>query len=249
MNTKESIRFFEELAMNSHPSLKTQLYDGWVLRFSNGFTKRANSVNPIYYSVLPKFEKIEYCEKVYSAQNLPVVFKLTHDLSGELDVMLDKRGYIIIDPTDVMTMSLANFKYTSSDFVVSDYADDEWLNSYFSFSHYTDKITTDTAKQMINSVQNTMLCGRIVKHGKIVACGSCVIERGYAALLNIIVDENQRGNGYGYELCTSLLGESVRCGAENAYLQVVQANIKAVNLYKKIGYRKIYEYWYREKNK
>lgn len=29
------IRYLEELSFNAHPSLQTQYYDGWVLRFSN----------------------------------------------------------------------------------------------------------------------------------------------------------------------------------------------------------------------
>lgn len=31
---------FEELSFNSHPALQTQFYDGWVLRFANGYTKQ-----------------------------------------------------------------------------------------------------------------------------------------------------------------------------------------------------------------
>ena len=241
-------RFFEELSMNAHPSLTTQLYDGWVLRFANGYTKRANSISPIYHSGLPPLEKIEHCEKLCFSKNFPAVFKLTHAFSDELDKILEDKEYKLVEPTNVMTMSLDGFKYGSSDFTVKNYADEEWLNSYFSFGNYTEEIKRETAKQIINSVQNTKFCGLIVKHGKIVACGSCVIERGYAALLNIIVDEAQRGKGYGYEICASLLGEAVRHGAVNTYLQVVQANTKAVNLYTKLGYKKLYEYWYRVKN-
>ena len=244
MDKEHQERFFEELSMNSHPSLHTILYDGWVLRIANGYTKRANSINPIYHSVLPPLEKIEQCEKIYFSRNLPIIFKLTDYLSDKLYKILEDRGYDIIEPTDLMTMSLENFSYTSGDFIVKDFVDDEWLNSYFSFGKYTDEIYKATAKQIINAVQNTMFLGLIFKNGNIVACGECVIERGYAALLNIIVDEAQRGNGYGYEICASLLNEAVKRGAVNTYLQVVQSNTKAVNLYKKLGYEKLYEYFY-----
>jgi len=90
-----------------------------------------------------------------------------------------------------------------------------------------------------------MLCGRILKDGISVACGSAVIERGYMGLLNIVVDEQHRGNGYGTEICESLLAAAMHRGAHTAYLQVVQDNHKAVNLYRKLGYKKIYSYWYR----
>ncbi|MDR2374804.1 MAG: hypothetical protein LBD96_00015 [Treponema sp.] len=40
----------EELSMNAWLSLQTLVYDGWIIRLANGYTKRANSVNPIYPS-------------------------------------------------------------------------------------------------------------------------------------------------------------------------------------------------------
>jgi len=74
---RPEIQFYEELAINTHPALQTQLYDGWVLRFSNGYTNRANSVSPLYPSNLPGEEKVAHCEQIYAAQELPAVFKLT----------------------------------------------------------------------------------------------------------------------------------------------------------------------------
>ncbi|MDK2951368.1 MAG: hypothetical protein PWQ77_1033 [Kosmotogales bacterium] len=43
MEKKEMIRRMEEISNNALPSLNTYLYDGWLLRSSLGFTKRANS--------------------------------------------------------------------------------------------------------------------------------------------------------------------------------------------------------------
>ena len=117
----------------------------------------------------------------------------------------------------------------------------------YAFSRYSDSAKKTTAKRILDNVKNTMVCGRIVKDGVPVACGSAVIECGYTALLNIVVDEPQRGNGYGREICESLLTEAKRLGAHTAYLQVAQDNYKAVNLYTKLGYSTVYSYWYRTK--
>ena len=38
----------EELSINAFPAILTELYDGWILRYSNGYTYRGNSVNPLY---------------------------------------------------------------------------------------------------------------------------------------------------------------------------------------------------------
>ena len=44
------IRLIEEHALNAWPPLQTLLLDGWVLRLANGYTRWANSVNPLYAS-------------------------------------------------------------------------------------------------------------------------------------------------------------------------------------------------------
>lgn len=67
----------EEISLNNWQPLSTLLYDGWVLRFADGYTKRANSVNPIHYSTLDLNEKIDVCEKIYLNNNMPTIFKIT----------------------------------------------------------------------------------------------------------------------------------------------------------------------------
>ena len=53
------IRQIEELSLNAHPGIKTELYDGWILRFANGYTNRANSVNMLYGGSINLEEKID----------------------------------------------------------------------------------------------------------------------------------------------------------------------------------------------
>ncbi len=245
MSSNNDTVFYEELSMNAHPSLKTQVYDGWILRFSNGYTNRANSVNPLYHGVLPLADKIDHCEKVYRSQNLPVVFKLTHVCDDALDKLLQARGYRIVSPTSIMTMDIRSFHHVSSDFYVSRFVEEDWTSSYFSLNGLTDSQKIATATLMLRSIQHTVLCGMVKKNGQTIACGLCVIERGYAGLFDIVVDNAYRGQGYGYEICCSLLNEAKKHGAEGAYLQVVQSNFKAIALYNKMGFSNLYEYWYR----
>ncbi len=62
-------RTIEELTLNAWPALQTVLYDGWLLRFADGYTRRANSVNPIYPSAVPLADKIAACERAYAARD------------------------------------------------------------------------------------------------------------------------------------------------------------------------------------
>jgi len=69
-------RFLEELTLNAWPPLETLLFDGWLLSFSDGYTRRANSIHPLYLSHLPLQAKIAACEAIYAARGLARVFKL-----------------------------------------------------------------------------------------------------------------------------------------------------------------------------
>ena len=86
------IRKYEELSLNSFPALQTQLYDGWALRFANGFNNRANSVSLLYEFTLDLEAKVCECEKRYIAQGLPSVFKITDAADADFDSMLEIRG-------------------------------------------------------------------------------------------------------------------------------------------------------------
>lgn len=244
MNNK--IAFFEELSFNSHPSLQTKYYDGWLLRFSEGYTNRANSVNMIYHSTIDLEEKIEECEKQYFSQGLPCVFKVTDGSELSLDGMLQDRGYRVATPTDLMTMELRDKTFAKSESIIKSQVTGEWLDTYFGLEKYPPK-KCEAATKMFRAIQNETLYCRMEKDGQSMACASAVLERGFVTLVNVIVDERYRGQGYGRKLCETLLAYAKEAGAHTAYLQVVQSNRVAVGLYESLGYEKQYSYWYRVK--
>ena len=242
----EQIRLFEELTFNSHPALQTQFYDGWFIRYSGGYTNRANSVSTLWPSTLDVNAKIEECEKRYARQSLPCVFKVTDGSEPGFDRMLEERGYRIVTPTDLMTLDLRGRQFARGDCVITDHVTREWLDTYFTLENYPEPKRV-IAEQMLRSIRNEARYCRIVKDGQSIACASAVLERGYVTLVNVIVNEAYRGRGYGRQLCESLLSEAIKADAHTAYLQVVQSNSTAVRLYEKIGFCKLYSYWYRVK--
>ena len=56
---KDSL-LYEKLSFNTHPCLCEEVYDGWLLRFAKGYTKRANSVSVVGTSDVPYVDKIIY---------------------------------------------------------------------------------------------------------------------------------------------------------------------------------------------
>jgi RimJ/RimL family protein N-acetyltransferase len=75
-----------------------------------------------------------------------------------------------------------------------------------------------------------------------------VLENGYFGLFDLITDPRQWNKGYGTKLVNSLLHWAQENGALHAYLQVVSGNAPARHLYTKLGFQKVYQYWYRVKD-
>ncbi len=241
----DRIRFLEEIASNGHVALKIMQYDGWIMRFANGFTGRANSISILYPSTKPIEEKVSYCEECYAKQGQPALFKLT-DGDKDFSDFLTSRGYQVVTPTDVMVMddlSSVGSKSLFEDCIFSS-TPDEWLPSFFEYENITDEKKQETFRQILSkALVQTIYCS-VIHEGKVVACAGAAIEHGYALIQYVIVSEAARGKGIGEKLCRALIAKAKESGAHHAYLQVLQSNEIAKNLYKKLGFKKEYSYCY-----
>ena len=246
---KEYIRFLEEMAGNGHVALNTMLYDGWIMRFSNGYTSRANSVSVLYPSQKGIEEKVAYCEECYAKQGLPALFKVT-EIDTELTEYLMKRGYSVVTPTDVMTLDLekADLEANPGDCV---FADEpwEWLPAFYEFENRNDPFVQALYNQMLSKMLVDACYCTVMQDGKPAACASTATEQRYALLQNVVVDPALRGRGIGEKLCRAILAKEKERGTRYAYLQVVQNNTAAVKLYEKLGFSKVYAYQYMKQAK
>jgi len=244
---KTDVRHIEEVALNAWPALQTLVYDGWLLRFANGYTKRANSVVPLYTGTRPLEAKIDYCERMYQQQKQPIIFRLPSFVEGvnELDAALATRGYQPLDETIVQLSDLRHASYTQSDRAYQVLHANHWLPIY----HGMEKGRTDrAAHERILAAIMSPTCYIAVMEAQYVACGLGVCDRSYVGLFDIVTDPGHRQQGYGMDAVRSLLawGQDA-CDAAYAYLQVMADNTPALRLYGKFGFEACYRYWYRVK--
>jgi len=243
------IRSLEELAFNAWPSLQTLLYDGWVLRFADGYTKRANSANPLYYSGTDVTRKIETCEKLYRGQGLKVVFKMTPVSQPEgLDSFLAAQGYQVDSPTSVqlLDMSAWNQPTTTPDAVYCESLTEEWFSAFCELGS-VDPQRQLTARRLLQLIVSAKGLAAIRQNGHVVACGLGVLQDGFVGLFDIVVDRRFRRQGHGRQLVQSLLAWGQHQAAHTAYLQVMLNNEPALRLYSTLGFQEKYQYWYRVK--
>lgn len=245
MSNQTLIRTLEELTFNAWPAKHQLLDDGWLLRFADGYTKRANSINPLYDSRQPVEAKIERCLKIYRDYHLPPVFRLTPLAQPtDLDVRLADLGFTQQSPTSVRVLDLAfRTPSTSPTFGCQAGLSSEWLDH---FSDLSVKLPQRTAHQTILSNILPSRCFATVNHqGQVVACGLGVFERNTIGLFDLITAEQARRQGFAQALISGILGWGIKQGATQAYLQVEMSNHPALNLYQKFGFDEVYQYWYR----
>jgi ribosomal protein S18 acetylase RimI-like enzyme len=243
---ENTIRLYEELSMNAHPALQQQLYDGWVLRFAGGYTGRANSVTPLYPASLEAGEKVAVCESLYHSRGLRTLFKLT-EAAGSLDEMLAARGYGVITPTLLMTVTLQPMDINPGIRLETGLSP-SWREASFSLREWGERDRA-IASVILSSIPGLTITASLEENGEVAAIGRAVLERGYVGLYDILTTPAHRGRGLGGQICTALLETARQRGAASAYLQVVEDNAPARALYKGLGYKAQYRYWYRAESK
>ena len=240
------ITHLEELSLNAWPAIQTVVYDGWLLRFADGYTRRANSENPLYASALEKDEKIDFCEELYRKRALPTVFKLTSAaLPDTLDAALQAKGYQKDAPTSVQMLELEHVSLgPTAEVELKQELSTDWLAAFCDLSGVA-PVHSQTLQRILSLISPEHCFAAIKQDQRIVACGLGVLQSGYIGLFDNVTDRDFRRRGYGRQIVENLLAWGRQNQAHHGYLQVMLNNAPALQLYANIGFVEQYQYWYR----
>ena len=242
------IRAIEEHSLNAWPALQTCLQDGWVLRFAEGYTRRANSVNPLYPSEGDLAANIAACEAIYRTRGLPVIFKLTPaSLPAGLDDVLARAGYRLEAPTSVQLVDLPADSGVPPETVhLAPALEDDWLDAFGRMASAAPARQSIHAR-LLRSILPTCAYASTRRDGQIVALGLGVLSDGILGLYDILTHPAYRRQGHAARIVAGLLAWAHQNGARQAYLQVMLDNQPALALYHQAGFRELYRYHYRVK--
>jgi GNAT superfamily N-acetyltransferase len=235
----------EEAGLNALQTQRQMFYDGWLLRLSPGKAKRARSVSAHFGSTLPLDAKIAYCERMYEACDLPVLFRITpFRKPAELETALAARGYVAFDSTLVQVATLARPpEIDGADVELSTPPVAEFVEAVGAMRGSTIR----QREAHLERLRQTPLATHAVLasiDGVAVGSGQVALEDGLAGIYDVVTAEHARGRGVATRIVSWLLTRAWEHGAGHAYLQVDAINAPALAVYAKFGFFTLYDYHY-----
>lgn len=242
--TPSLIVSLEEVGLNGLPALRTQYYDGWVLRLANGYSRRANSVTPLYHSTMPLERKLAHCESIFEAAALPCIFKMTNASQPlDLDRHLKIVGYERDADTVVQTRLIDAGFAMPSEVELHEEPIDEWFDTWERLSPRTEH--SPILRTLLRSAPPSGVYALARRNGEAVGCARAACSGHLLGLFDLLVAPEHRGKGWGTKLVAARMSWGYERGARLAYLQVMAHNEPARGLQHKLGFEDVYTYWYR----
>jgi GNAT superfamily N-acetyltransferase len=241
----------EEAGLNAWPAFKQLFYDGWLLRFAEGYTKRSNSIHVLENSQVNYDTKVNTCEQYYLSHKQVPLFRISSLLKiPELEKYLISRGYQKMEPTQVMLMELNDFKHVQpkSDREFCSQVTSIWLRHYYEMGQFSVEKFVVHGK-IIQNILPRVLLAELRYKGIPVSMGMAVLEGDIVGLYDILTTPLMRNQGLGTDLINGLLEWAWVNEARYVYLQVTEDNTPAIRLYEKMGFKTLYHYLYFIKGK
>jgi N-acetylglutamate synthase len=236
----------DQLMRAGWPAVEEVLVGGWVARFSDGVTQRANSVMPLAAPADPR-QALARVEELYADRGLPVVFQLgpTVEPAG-LDDLLATRGYEYGSPTSLQVADVGqvlDVLAPPGEVAVAEVPDRGWLDLWWAVDGRGDAAALATAEKILTG--GPALYATVHDAHGVVAVGRLALVGEWGGVYCLGVRPDARRAGLGAAVLAGLLAEGRARGVTRSWLQVRAENTAARRLYERAGYVETAGYHYR----
>ncbi len=264
---RATVANIERLALHAWPGLEVVELNGWLLRHADGITRRANSVwpNEMHEEVCDAAsleENLVRVEEFYSARKLPSRFQICPVAEPVgLDSVLADRGYRAVARTAVQSANLqemlAHLENSQASptrlageltVEIQSQADSVWWQCYAAAEDVA--LSSITGRKAICAqIEHASAYAVVFQHGEAIAVGSATVEADWVGFFNVATLAGSRRLGAAKAVMQALGSWGKVNGATFAYLQVMDNNKPAQQLYARLGFVTGYSYYYREQNR
>jgi len=238
------VRRLEELAFAGWPALESRDMAGWRLRFSSGYTKRANLINALSRNSQTDPESVRALEAAYRERGLPAIWRLTPLAPPAITGILTARGYRAIERSLLQVCRLNSDVVAHPEVHIHARPTPGWIEAFAAHSPVRPE-HRDTMRAMLAAIAAPAGFAIVEEQGQPMAMALGVLEGDHMGLFDVLVMPHARRRGLARKVTESLYAWARGHGARLAYLQVVATNAAAMPLYAAQGFHTVYEYEYR----
>lgn len=232
----------EAATYTAWPAREMSELGSWQLRFADGFSRRGNSVLALGEIPHDLVERVAWCRKWYADRGLDLVFRMTPMCDPALDKLLEAHGFTREGETHVMVGELSAPDTPPPP--LPEVPTARWWSAMARLWSI-DETRQPAWRSIVERVEPPAAYVLAANGETDNAAGLGVVAGDWLGLFEVVVAEDKRRQGWGIELTSSLLEWGYSQGARRAFLQVVVENDPAIALYERLGFRKLYRYWYR----
>jgi GNAT superfamily N-acetyltransferase len=243
---RASVAEVQQVAALGWRALETARLGDWLLRASDGFTGRANSVLTLGDAGRPVREAVAAVEAWYADRGLPPNFQLPEPgASDGVPELLGQLGYGWSPPVHVMTAELghvlraADARVGPGEVSLDETPDDGWLAAY----GRAEGAPTAAARGVLAG-HPAAVFATVRDDGRTVAIARAAVDARWAGLSAVEVVPEARRRGLATEVTAAVLRWAGTRGARQVYLQAAIPNDPAVTLYRSLGFAVHHDYRY-----
>lgn len=237
------VRRLEELAFSGWPALESRDVAGWRLRFSGGYTKRANSINALGQESHTDLQTVGSLEAAYRERGQLPVWRLSPLAPAAIADVLAARGYRAIERSLVQVCPLRAFT-PAPEVRIHAQPTEAWIEAFAAHSPVRPEHRA-TMRRMLTAIAAPVGFAFVEEAGQPMAMAIGAVNGDHMGLFDVLVMPHARRRGLARKVTESLYAWAWDHGARFAYLQVVATNAAAMPLYEAQGFRTVYSYEYR----
>jgi RimJ/RimL family protein N-acetyltransferase len=219
---------------------------GWLLRFTDGYSHRGNSVATHRFNQEACEDAIAIVESEYRARHLRPMFQISPvSQPADLERILRQRGYRTITPTLTCVASTIAARASlpePREVIASGEPDDDFAALILAGSRSEED--GRERLQILSFIELPHVCITAYDKGTPVACGTGTLTAGWVGINLMRTDATHRRNGHAERVLSALTRWAEGKGVSRLYLNVEEGNAAARALYAKAGFETAYEYRY-----
>jgi N-acetylglutamate synthase len=233
----------EEACLNAWPALREVLLDGWLLWFSEGLTRRANSANPLRPV---SHADLRACEGLFRRLGLPTIFRVLSLIDPLVDERLAEAGYTGEGESCALYAPIEDIAgVRDPDVTLLEQPTPEWFGAMAALQNHSSEQAA-TYRRIVGRLAIPAAFAALSGGEGAVALAYGALHNGLLCYESVITDSRCRRQGSGRRIVSALAAWAGDEGAFGACLEVEAHNPPARALYDAIGLkRELYRYHYR----